>query len=371
MWLPAFLHGIALLISLCIQYNLNILAGMWLFPHLAACSIMLASSARHARNAAWTASLIWLIVIGFSVFVLQPVTGGASAGWVLAAAPMLAICMRPQYLKSYIAVSFSVVLLYGLGLILQVVLHMHYTVFDYPSHLGFNYRLPAWPLLDPNNAACIMVIGLVPSFYMCLERRALWLLPASICLIGLLLTECKAGLLAAGIASLVLLYHRLNRAFTMNTIAWGMLVIAAWVPFYWAEMILSLINSVRPRLDIWSDAWPLLWQHPLRGLGMGTFHIYYAGVRHADQASGGFYAHNDFLQLAIETGIPCSLALVALIIAIACTTCKNNLPAACTLLAIGIMSFLEFQLYEWPVSLLAGVALGYHIIHVPVRRYLL
>lgn len=372
MRLPAILHGIALLIALCVQYNLTMLAGMWLFPHLAACSIMLASPPLRygIGKVAWEAALLWLVVLGMSTFVIQPVTGGASAGWVLAAAPMIAVCMRPQFIKNYLAVSLGIILLYGLGLITQVILQVHYTVFYYPSH--FSWRLPAWPLLDPNNAACIMVIGLVPCFYMLLERkiqRWLWMFPVFICSTGLLLTECKAGFLAAGLACLILLYQRLSRAFAINTIALGMLILAAWVPFYWVDMIMSLINSINPRLDIWRGAWPLLGVHPWRGLGMGTFHIYYAATR-SEFYSGGFYAHNDFLQLAIEMGFPCVLALLALIITIACTTCHKNLPAACTLLAIGIMSCLEFQLYEWPVSLLAGVALAYHITHSPARRFL-
>jgi hypothetical protein len=66
--------------------------------------------------------------------------------WVLSAAPILGLCLQKKHLKSYLIGFGTVLTLYAIGLIAQMLLGVKYTTYD----AGY-----AWPLLDPNNAAAV------------------------------------------------------------------------------------------------------------------------------------------------------------------------------------------------------------------------
>lgn len=355
--LTGVLFGVSLFISLGVQSNLTPLAGAWLPFLLAACAIMLADKERLDRSLSWWCAVLWLTAITLSTFIVMPVMDGASSGWILAALPLIATTMKPRYLKSILTASACVVLTYAACLIAQVMFKVQYTHFSYPSHFGWN--LPAWPLIDPNNAACVMLFGAVPFFWLAFGRRK-WLAPFALCFAALLLTESKAGMLAFGLAALLIIGGRTGWwGILLAEIFTAALAIAAWIPYH--KVILAhLHDSIAPRLTLWSDAWPMFFIHPWRGIGMGMFHIYYMFFRRHDMNTAGYYLHNDLYQMLLEMGVPLGLPMLVLIGSIAFTTCRRNLPAAATLLAVLIASCFEFQFYLQSVSLLAGVALGYH-----------
>ena len=133
----------------------------------------------------------------------------------LTAAPILAVCMKKRYLKSYLAVSLGVITLYAVGLILQVGLHVHYTHLEYGGHIA---NLPAWPLLDPNNAATVVNLGLVPCFWMML-RKPKWAVLVAVLSVALLLAESKGGILAAFVACTIISWHRWGETFAVLWLA--------------------------------------------------------------------------------------------------------------------------------------------------------
>ncbi|HJQ97092.1 MAG TPA: O-antigen ligase family protein [Candidatus Polarisedimenticolaceae bacterium] len=61
--------------------------------------------------------------------------------------------------------------------------------------------------------------------------------------------------------------------------------------------------SFAMRSDIWGRTWQILADHPATGTGLGTFARAYATYDREGEWLGTRYAHNDFLQLASETGI--------------------------------------------------------------------
>jgi O-antigen ligase len=62
--------------------------------------------------------------------------------------------------------------------------------------------------------------------------------------------------------------------------------------------------SVSVRLLIWHSTLDMLSAHPWLGTGLGTWSDFYPAYRQAmDNSTAGYYAHNDYLQIAQEGGI--------------------------------------------------------------------
>jgi O-antigen ligase len=82
--------------------------------------------------------------------------------------------------------------------------------------------------------------------------------------------------------------------------------------------VLSRFNEIGEnlpvRLKIWEDTWRLIQDHPLTGIGAGgyatVFRVYQSHLLENLRAD---HAHNDYLQLAAELGMPTAFALIALV----------------------------------------------------------
>jgi O-antigen ligase len=70
------------------------------------------------------------------------------------------------------------------------------------------------------------------------------------------------------------------------------------------------------RLSIWRDDLKLIRQHPWLGSGLGTFPIAFTGVQTTFLGQFVNHAHNDYLELATDLGIPAALMLFATIFVI-------------------------------------------------------
>lgn len=76
-------------------------------------------------------------------------------------------------------------------------------------------------------------------------------------------------------------------------------------------------NFILGRTAIWDAAVGIVARYPILGTGYGTFFLHYPYVRTpVDEWSGGFMAHNDYLQILIETG-PVGVIVMAIILAAA------------------------------------------------------
>lgn len=125
------------------------------------------------------------------------------------------------------------------------------------------------------------------------------------------------------------------------------------------------------RFIIWRGAWQMMLDAPWFGTGVGTFWMLWPPYRHPADDSGGYYVHNDYLQLWIETGVV-GLALLLMVYAAVVRTFVRALrhpamPARARiettglfagLLAIAAHSFVDFNLYILPILIVAGLVLG-------------
>jgi O-antigen ligase len=67
------------------------------------------------------------------------------------------------------------------------------------------------------------------------------------------------------------------------------------------------------RVALWHETLPLLRAHPWTGIGLGGFPYAFTRLQSMKLTFVFDYAHNDYLQLAIELGIPCAAVLFALL----------------------------------------------------------
>jgi O-antigen ligase len=378
--LPAACHSVSLAIALCIEHMNSPLAGAWLFFHFLGCGLMVFDGHAYShRTGLRFHMLMWLLMIAVSTFLLCPVMNGATIMWTLAAMPMLALSMKPQYLKSYL-VGFGIVLgVFALGLIAQFALAVDYTAGQSYSWFSTDHKpgeryAAAWPLLDPNNAACVVNMALIPCFWLALNwkrkpkswdpldgqptldyylfsQRSLWWIAATIIfLFALIVTGSKAGIACAGIACAALIISR-----------YGVMGAILMLPFtiLGGLALPSIALSFANRLPIWHSAGSLLDISPLRGIGLGMFGNYYAQVR-TEHYTGGWFAHNDVLQIAIEMGIPAALIFLWQWVEVAAETCRRNIVATCVIGAVLLQAMLEFQFYVTSISLLLGLALAWY-----------
>ena len=124
------------------------------------------------------------------------------------------------------------------------------------------------------------------------------------------------------------------------------------------------------RFLIWERAWQMLMDAPWWGIGLGTYWLHWPPYRNPLDSSAGFYVHNDYLQIWIETGLPGLLLLLAIYVAVLINFlrllryCKMDpvvtLESAGLfggLLAIAVHTFFDFDLYILPIQLVMGLVL--------------
>lgn len=347
--------SLALLIALCVQSMASPLAGAWLLFFWGACVTLRDSGAvqRAAyKDAVWWACFLWLSVLGISAFLLAPVRGGAATLWILAAMPLLPLCLPPEKLLSYLRAALVVLSLYALLLICAFGFQMHSPFEIYKGTVIAS----SWPLLDPNNAACLMNMALIPCFWLVLHRDARWFALFLLFALALACTLSKAGGLVGLIACGALLLERYPKAIVeLAVIALALLVCIFHQPTPASLLI---------RADLWLASLDLLQVHPLTGIGLGMFSQYYPLVR-TEHSTAGVFAHNDVLQLAIEMGLPAVVFFLAIPAAMVLTA--RNRAATAVVLAVYAQSLAEFQFYVPAVSLCMGLALASRNLILPQK----
>jgi len=140
------------------------------------------------------------------------------------------------------------------------------------------------------------------------------------------------------------------------------------------ERLVTLVDPAAAgwgRFMIWEQAWNLIKESPWLGKGLGTFGLVFPSRQHPLDGSAGFMVHNDYLQLWLEAGLPGLVLLLAiyvstLVLFIRVLRSDRYTTAQALeitglfsgLLAIAMHSFINFNLYVLPTSLIAGVMLS-------------
>lgn len=265
----------------------------------------------------------------------------------------------------------------GLWAVLQV------TLFD-----GFGSRA-AHPMINANNLASILNLGLLPLVAVCLALRGRgWLFYASlagalILFAGLLMTESRGGFISFVIGFMLLLVVMRQTVFThwRRTVAIILLFTAL---FTGADLTghsntgqrLSVLatapatdHAAMARPAIWTATLEMIRDRPLAGSGFGTFYQQYGAYRTPDdRGSAGQWAHMDPLQYAAEMGIAAPLLFYAFVLSLAWFVARRMPrdgearaliagPLA-ALAAILAHAHVSYPLYLMPVIIIGGVWLA-------------
>nr|MBU9889881.1 O-antigen ligase family protein [Candidatus Omnitrophota bacterium] len=145
-------------------------------------------------------------------------------------------------------------------------------------------------------------------------KKALYFaLLAGCCLILLYLTRTRGAILALGVSILFLFVYKrwfkaLGGAFLLG------LAMLAILP---QNVIIhkdaqGKEQSFVERVELWKRAVQVIQAKPWTGTGINTYNVAHAKYdKEQNWRVRGYYAHNGYLQLAAETGIPCILTLCA------------------------------------------------------------
>ncbi len=129
----------------------------------------------------------------------------------------------------------------------------------------------------------------------------------------------------------------------------------------------------RGRIAIWRDAWKMVEQNPLFGQGLGTFQWTYPAYETVDPDRPARYAHNDYLQILIETGIIGLGLLLWFFVSVWRVAVKNlrdstdplvkgiGLATIGALTAIALQEITDFGLYIPGVAVVASLIVGLNL----------
>jgi putative inorganic carbon (HCO3(-)) transporter len=158
-----------------------------------------------------------------------------------------------------------------------------------------------WKQLSWSNRVFVVIITVIMSGFLILTKsRGAWLAFGAIVLLIILL-RWRWGWLtlpASGIASVIVLYS-VGITRVLETLSYN-----------------DAFNGIEGRLEIWSRAIYMIQDFPFTGIGMGSF------MRVADTLYPFFlmgpgkivHAHNLFLQIAVDLGLPGLIAWLAIFV---------------------------------------------------------
>lgn len=183
-------------------------------------------------------------------------------------------------------------------------------------------------------------------------------------------------LLAVSVLAIVAYRHiPIRRLGVWLAIILGAYLLANFLLQGWLSGRLSSVfdpsSAGHDRFLIWSQAWKMVVDNPWLGIGLGTYWLFWPPYRHPADSSAGFYVHNDYLQIWIETGLPGLILLLAVEAAVLALFVRMLRDRAVTaeqrvelaglfggLAAIGFHTFFDFDLYVQPILLTIGLMLA-------------
>lgn len=151
------------------------------------------------------------------------------------------------------------------------------------------------------------------------EKWIFFVFLTGLVLLGLVFSKSRGGIISLAIGTTVLAFLGRKRSRMI-----GGLLIGCWVVILvFGSMIgfesiikrfTEIVQDAPGRFQIWKSAWSIICDHWLTGTGAGTFKsvIFLYQIFEADQLQDGA-AHNDYLQVTSEWGVPISLLIFCLV----------------------------------------------------------
>jgi O-antigen ligase len=175
--------------------------------------------------------------------------------------------------------------------------------------------------------ALLIAVGLMLAQRRAPVLRALCLGAAAVCLAGLFLTLSRAGLVALGGALVAAVFvggrRRLGAGLLALAIGLTALGYFSFAASEQARERVTTLGSGTGRTDIWTVAWRMVDDDPVRGVGAGNFQtasIHYllrpgAILRDEFIVDKPQVAHNAYLQVLAELGVPGLVLFAGLLVA--------------------------------------------------------
>lgn len=283
--------------------------------------------------------LIWIFCIVISGLFLAPAVG--NSGYVIMAVFLLLPLVAITATRVALVLCALIMWAFAINLIMQKLF--------WPSEYFQFPRRAAYPFLDPNTAATMCNIALLPAIsYLNRYKNILGIMAVILFTAALICTESRGGILAALIATGVYFAY-LNPRLRLPCVGAIIAGIALMLSIPRAR------EALFQRWEIWESAISLV---NMKGHGFGSFHLAYNGIRN-EIHTAGMFAHNDLLQMAIENGWPFVIVFICLCISTATRVNRKNIGAFCALLAVFLQSLVNYPFYLAPVSIACGMALWF------------
>ena len=211
------------------------------------------------------------------------------------------------------------------------------------------------------------------------QAVVLWLAVAVVLMAAIVFSRSRMGLLAACASLLVVFGLKMLRRKALPAILGVAFValslcLAVWIGVRPAlsrfESLGQEFSGNESRLSMWPGTLKLIAQHPLVGTGLGTFPVVYTEVQTTFLTQFVNHAHNDYLEISSDLGIPAALLLFASILyALVCAvrtflhgegkyTPAISLACVGSIVAILLHSLTDFNLHIPANALLFAVILG-------------
>jgi putative inorganic carbon (HCO3(-)) transporter len=239
-------------------------------------------------------------------------------------------------------------------------------VAQYPSWLvnisGATYFRALGTFPDPHMFS--FFLGLVLPLAVCLffsENKPSWLFATGLIFLANILTFSRGGYLAlvAGLLALFFIFwKRIGKKYKLAALLGSLaLILALIVSNPVSERFFSSFNlqegSNLGRIEIWKKTLKNISERPLTGTGIGNFPL---AVDPLAEYRDPIYAHNTYLDIAVEAGILASLVWIGILFSSIRRFLQNSkgdilhLGAALSLIVFAAHSFVETGLYS-PVVL--------------------
>jgi O-antigen ligase len=150
-----------------------------------------------------------------------------------------------------------------------------------------------------------------------LQKKVFGIFFLALIILALLFSQSRGGILSAVLSfTLLSIFSGLRRKRVAVALA------ACWlITLGYGAMIgfdglqsrfLQMEHSAAGRVELWKDGWKAVLDHPLTGTGLGTYpevgRAYQNAFTPEQRAS---HAHNDYLETAVELGLPAAAVLIA------------------------------------------------------------
>lgn len=134
---------------------------------------------------------------------------------------------------------------------------------------------------------------------------------------SLLKTGSRSGVLCASISILFFFCFSILKRDFVKVSAFLFLFVglgAAWclrdIIIHRVADLLLVEEDLGGRIIAWKDTWRLILDHPWTGVGLGNFKWVFPQYQSGELLMAWNFAHNDYLQMAAEIGLPATIVLI-------------------------------------------------------------